>query len=564
MKKTLNKVVILGIDGLDPEILSKGLEGNLLPNFLKLKKTGSYSKLATTVPPQSPVAWASFTTGKSPAQHGVYDFIVRNPVDYSLDLVWSARLDKLYGVEPFWVRLAKAGVETKVLFLPNTFPPLKLNGEMMSGMGAPDLLGTAGKYSFYTSGKIVKNSRGNQIKLTDQRLINTNIFGPKGITIPLQIKKISKNKILIKVQNKETELLTGEFSDWVALKFKTGIFGAKDGIVKFYLMSTEPNLSLYMSPINIDPRSSTDISYPKDYSRLIAHKYGLFYTQGLPHDTFAYDEGVITDKVFLENAESIFQERKKIFLGELNNFKYGVFFNYVGVTDTIAHMFWGNKNTILNYYKKVDKLIGETLDYLSNDDRLIILSDHGFGPFDYEFNLNSWLKSEGFLTLTNGDLIGQELLQNIDWSKTKAYAVGYNSIYLNLEGREGRGIVADKDKNILKDLIKNKLLKVINPQNGKKLIKNIYFKKDLGIQERDNKAPDIFVGYYKGVRASWDTAVGKTPKQIFVKRKSKWKGDHLFDSTEVPGVLFSDKPHDLKNPKITDTIILVNKFLKTE
>ncbi len=573
MKKTLNKVVILGIDGLDPKIIDLGFKAKLLPNLLKIKKNGTYSKLITTVPPQSPVAWASFTTGKDPAKHGVYDFIVRDPKNYLLDLVWSADLNDLYGAEPFWIKLEKLGIPTRILFLPNTFPPHKLKGEMLSGMGTPDLLGTAGKYSFYTSGKNIKNSRGNQIKLSNQKIINTNIFGPNKLTIPMEIMKLDKYNVLIKIQNRSFKLSKGKFSDWITIKFKTGIFRSISGMIKFHLLSADPDVSLYMSPVNIDPKNpDKPISYPKNYSHHLADRYGLFYTQGLPHDTFALDEGVLTEEMFLENAESIFSERKNIFLKELKDFRSGVFFNYVGVTDTISHMYWRfidkknsqYKNTILNYYQKIDSLVGETLDHLKPDDGLIILSDHGFGPFDFEFNLNSWLRDEGFLCLENKDRTGKELLENINWSMTKAYAVGYNGIYLNMEGREGKGFIKSKNKEKVKKMIKDRLLKVVNPFSRTKLVKKIYFKEELGINSDDSKAPDIFIGYYKGTRASWDTAVGKTPREVFIKRTSKWKGDHLFDASEVPGVLFLNKRHDLKNFKITDTILLVSKLLKTE
>lgn len=569
----VNKVVILGIDGLDPNMIDLGFKKKLLPNLLKIKENGTYSKLITTVPPQSPVAWASFTTGKDPAKHGVYDFIVREPKNYLLDLVWSADLNDLYGAKPFWTSLEKLRIPTKILFLPNTFPPPKLKGEMLSGMGTPDLLGTAGKYSFYTSGKNIENSRGNQIKLANEKIINTKIFGPNKLTIPMVIEKISKGEVLIKIQNQSYKLSKGRFSDWIVLTFRKGIFRKISGMAKFYLLSADPEISLYMSPINIDPKNpDKSISYPKSYSRYLAHRYGLFYTQGLPHDTFALEEGVLTEEAFLENAQSIFLERKNIFLKELEGFRSGVLFNYVGVTDTISHMYWRfldkknnqYKNTILGYYQRIDSLVGETLEHLKPDDDLIILSDHGFGSFDFEFNLNSWLRDMKLLHLKNKDRTGKELLENIDWLMTKAYAVGYNGIYLNLIGREGQGTIEDKDREKVKKIIKDKLLKVTNPFSKTKLVKKIYFKEELGIDPKDNKSPDIFIGYYKGTRASWDTAVGKTPEKIFLKRTSKWKGDHLFDASEVPGVLFLNKRQDLKNFKITDTILLVNKLLRME
>ncbi len=83
---------------------------------------------------------------------------------------------------------------------------------------------------------------------------------------------------------------------------------------------------------------------------------------------------------------------------------------YFGTLDTISHMFWrykdeqdsSHKDVILQYYQKMDDIVGDTLTTLSGDDLLFVVSDHGFGSFDYEMNLNSWLRDNGYLVLKEG------------------------------------------------------------------------------------------------------------------------------------------------------------------
>jgi predicted AlkP superfamily phosphohydrolase/phosphomutase len=290
---------------------------------------------------------------------------------------------------------------------------------------------------------------------------------------------------------------------------------------------------------------------------------------GLPHDTWALEKNIFDEVAFLKQAEDIQNERKKIILGELKKFKYGLFFGYFGVTDTIQHMYWRflddstskYRNTILSYYQKVDEVVGEAIKTLRDRDVLIVLSDHGFAGYDYEVNINTWLKDNGYLILKDDDEVGKPLLENVDWAKTRAYSMGYNGNFINLKGREGEGIVSKKEvKNLEKELA-NKLLEMTNPYTGQKIMKKISTRKDLGIPEENTSAPDLFLGYYKGTRSSWDMAVGAAPKDIIVKRQSKWSGDHLFDPTEIPGVLFTNKKIKEESPNIVDVIPTVIRIL---
>ncbi len=583
MRKNISqKVVILGFDGMDPKILEEGFSKNLLPNLKKLKDTGYYCKLQTTVPPQSPVAWASFTTGVDPAKHGIYDFIVRNPQDYSLELVWAQKLKKLLRATPFWEMAIKNQIPSTILFLPDTFPPSKLDGKMIAGMGVPDVLGTAGTFSTFTTRPVTYNPlyRGNEIAVEDRDTVETQITGPKYVVykdqktskIPLTIQKNVKNKkVTLRVENQTISLKENEFSGWVKLEFKIDFFTRVSGIVRFYLKSVSPDLVLYLSPINFDPTHPVHpISYPGSYAHDLAREYGTFYTLGLPHDTWALEENVFDDATFLKNADEIEAQREKIHFGELAKFKGGIFFSYFGITDTIQHMYWRflddpqskYYDTILKYYQKIDAVVGKTIQQLGPKDTLIILSDHGFDRFDYEININSWLRDNGYLTLQTGKTTGGELLDSIDWGNTEAYAIGYNSLYFNRMGREKSGIVTKSDAEKLQKELTEKLLSITNPATGEKVIKKIYTREDLGIKDDDAAAPDLFIGYFAGIRSSWDTAVGATPKDVIVKRTSKWSGDHLFDPSEVPGILFSNKNLGFKNPKIIDIMPTVLKLFK--
>lgn len=573
MHKDQKKVIILGFDGMDPKLISKWMQEGLLPHFKKLKDSGFFSELATVMPPQSPVAWASFITGSSPSKHAVYDFLTRDPKTYSLDLSFSKKENQLKK-PPFWQYLTKKNIPSTILFLPNTFPAQKLNGKMISGMGTPDVLGTMGTFTLFSTKQknLDKNWRGKYIEMQNKNIISTFIEGPryselgeeKKASIPIEFNINQKaERVTISIQGAKFTLSKGAFSEWIPLEFKIDFFTRIYGIARFYIKSISPEVEIYMSPININPEKPIEkISYPANYAIEIKKKFGYFSTLGLPYDTWALEQDIFDNDAFLKSVNLTFEERKKIYFHELSQFSKGLLFAYFGETDTIQHMFWSYqnddssfyKNTVLIYYQKMDEILGKTMEKLDKNTRLIVLSDHGFASFDYEFNLNTWLKENGYLVLEDGVETGEELLGNIDWSKTKAYAIGYNGIYINLKDREGKGIVSLQEKNILEKEISEKLLNFINPYSQKKVFKHIYQKKELGINENDTSSPDLFIGYYAGTRASWDTAVGATPKEIVVKRTDRWSGDHLFDASEVPGILFLNyKP--LQKPKSIDQII---------
>lgn len=570
--QTDKKVLILAVDGMDPKVVNKGIADKLLPNLAKLKDSGFYSELQTTVPPQSPVAWASFITGASPVKHKIYDFIGRNADNYNLQLNFSDSPPHQWEVKPFWEYLTENNIESTILFLPDTYPlPKKHLGKMVAGMGVPDILGTQGTLTLFTTKEypVDPNWKGKMVKIDKSKTINTNIEGPKvklfsgpvPIKIPLTIESVNDQELILTVDKQKITVKTGEFSSWIKLKFSIDFLNKVNGIVRFYLKSVKPDVELYLSPINFDPdKQLHPISYPGSYLHDLVKENGHFSNLGFPVDSWAYDQDIFDEKAFLTESDEVFNEREKIYFNELAKWKKGVFLYYFGSLDTLQHMFWDNKNkgvypkVIMDYYKRIDGIVGKTLERIDDKTTLIILSDHGFDSFDYEFNLNRWLMDKGYLAVKEGSDKTAITFDYADWDKTSAYGVGYNGIYINLKNREKNGIVEKKDYQNIVSKISKELLVLVNPLTSQPVVKKVYTKEELGISESDNASPDIFVGFYKGIRTSWDSAVGGLGDKLIKIRQGKWSGDHLFDPSEIPGVLFSNLKLEVKNPRIIDII----------
>jgi len=588
-----NKVIILGIDGMDPVITEKLINEGKLPNFAALRQNGSYSHLATTIPPESAVAWASFATGLDPSGHGIFDFIMRQPQDYSLflslnEIFWGQGKTEVKlrrQGEPFWVTLSKNKVPCYIYFCPNTFPPDRIYGKMLSGMGTPDILGNIGKFSFYTTKPLNKDnlkSRGRIIEVKNNfEVISTELYGPKVLsgglqveaTVPLKIVlSADAESISVSFQGGSLILIKDSWSDWKEVSFKTGPFSSVSGIVKFYLKSIKPDFELYVTPINFNPdRAPFPVSYPHGFSRKLSGKIGYYHTLGIPVEIWSLNESRISEKVFLQQVDDVLNEKKKILREELKGYKSGAFFFYFDTLDIIQHMFWryiDNKNksmqndlqykdVIYNYYEQIDSIVGEVMKGLDDKTVLIVLSDHGFGPFRRSVNLNRWLLDNGYLFLkkrVNQDI---EFLEGIDWSRTKAYALGFGGVYLNKAGREYYGIVDAAQEEYIKQELLEKLSGIADPETGEKIVNNAYDLAQVYNKLNIKDAPDLFVGFKPGYRASWQTALGGMSGSLIEDNNKKWSGDHLFDPAEIPGVIFINKKIKTKVHGIMDIFPII-------
>ncbi len=597
------RVVVLGFDGMDPRIAEKLLEEGRMPNFQRLADKGTFSRLETGIPPQSPVAWSNFITGCNPGGHGIYDFMGREPDTYLPFLsttvteepdktikigkwvipLTSGKVYLLRGGTAFWEVLEEHDIPSVTLRLPSNFPPSGKKSRNLSGMGTPDILGTYGTFSFFTTkpyvitdmtgGRVyIVSSFDNKVEAKIKGPVNTFLEERPDAEIPFTAYIDPDYRAAkIEVQDEEVLLSEGEWSDWVTLNFKLMAFASAKGIVRFYLKSVKPDFELYMSPIQIDPRDpAIPISTPPDYASELAEAIGPFYTQGIAEETWALNEGRIDEGEYLEQSEFVFTQTKKMLDYELDRYEWGLLFCYFSTTDPLSHMFWRLRDPehpiydeelaerygdiIENTYVRMDSVVGHVVESVGDDATLIVLSDHGFTTFRRNFHLNTWLYQNGYIALRDAFRDeSDEFFENVDWSGTKAYGLGLNGLYINQIGREGRGTVAPgAEKEHIINEIRQKLLTVVDPGTGNRVIAEVYRADEVYSGEFADQAPDLIVGYADGFRASWETSLGKITRDLLTDNVKKWSGDHLMAKDIIPGVLFTNRRVNNPNPALWD------------
>jgi predicted AlkP superfamily phosphohydrolase/phosphomutase len=189
---------------------------------------------------------------------------------------------------------------------------------------------------------------------------------------------------------------------------------------------------------------------------------------------------------------------------------------------------------------------------LRDGDVLIVLSDHGFTSFRRGVNLNRWLLDHGYLHLKEGCDGSSEWLQDVDWSRTKAYVVGLAGMFLNIKGRESQGIVEPEDARALKLEIMEGLKGLRDEEKNEIGVNEAFNSRDIYNGPYVQNAPDMIIGYNTGYRTSWDCATGVIVGPVFADNTKAWSGDHCVDPRLVPGVLFSTAKIDAENPEIID------------
>jgi len=523
------KVVILAFDGADMHLTKQWMQEGHLLNLDKLQKMGCFIPLVPPYPPQTPVSWASFATGKNPGKTTIFDFLKRDPGTYMPDfamnsvgkqqILWgkwtpviiapligltlfliiffslfftrctkTALLSSSIGTaitvcgivffmidrylpqekpvvinnrqgKTIWELSTAHGIKTRVIRFPNTFPPDPIeDGEILSGLGVPDIRGTMGTFSYYTTEHTVQNENtemgGKVILITwSGNKAETIIYGPRNklykrppgeINLPLTLEIVhstaSRNGIippappllkegtnegetkklpnLLKIETSgQTQVLKeGEWSDWFVLKFSFNPFVKMYGIARFHVISIEP-LKLYLSPISFHPeRPPLPISHPDHYAGDIARKIGLYKTLGWAIDTWALNEERIDEDVFLEDTDFTVSKEIELLKGFLEKWDTQLYIQLFEFTDRIQHMFWRfreedhpafdkekakkYKDVIFEYYKKMDEIVGLVMEKMDNKTILFVCSDHGFNSFKKAVNYNTWLVKNGYMTLT--------------------------------------------------------------------------------------------------------------------------------------------------------------------
>jgi predicted AlkP superfamily phosphohydrolase/phosphomutase len=627
-------IFVLGIDGVDPVILDRLMDEGRLPNFARLAREGTYQRLGTSTPPQSPVAWSNFITGRNPGGHGIFDFVHRDPetyrplssatpppsdepapsvelFGYTIPLAGEPLENNRSGIA-FWDVLHRAGVDVEVYRIPGNYPPTPSEARTLSGMGTVDMRGEYGTYNWYSS---KPPPAGEDLKADYQLVtvedadfdsvpdtIHTTLKGPPdilhlkpgqlpgpndflttGLTVHVDPQH---DAVWIKIGGENALLREGEWSDWIEVSFDALPWGLMNftGIVRFYLKDVRPDFQLYATPVNLAPGNPAQpVTTPDDFIEVLHEALGNFYTQGMPEETNALKDGLFDDDDYRKQVK-LFQETDSDRMLELalSRFAPGMTtFFYNSDIDLQCHMLWRHgdprnpgaphhpaweeeaarehASDIEGYYERVDRMLGHVRGRLPEGTLLVVMSDHGHQPYTRMVHLNAWLRDEGYLVLADDAKTGHIASEgDVDWSRTRAYGLGFNGLYLNLAGREGQGLVPPDEAEKLMAEISRKLEALRDPKNGAQVVLRVDRARDVYSGERVAEGPDMIVGYDVHYGTSDASTLGEITAEVLQDNTSRWSGSHLMAPEVVPGVLLVNRKlpgagHDLTD--VTATLL---------
>jgi len=603
-KPLVRRLIVVGFDGQDAKITEELMAKGSLPNLSRLAATGCYRRLRTTFPSITPVAWSTFSTGTNPGRHNIFDFLDRDPRTYlpRLSSAHIGSVDRFLKIgryriplkkpeirllrksRPWWSILGDHNIWSTIIRVPITFPPDNFYGAQLAAMCVPDLLGTQGTFLFFTTRQsdrafregglrfeLSSNGQPDHYESTVKGPENSFVEGNPPMQLPLSVDVDRRhNTATVSIDGASTELTPGRLSDWVRLRFPA-VPGIKvDGICRMMLTEMDEHVSLYLSPINIEPENpAMPISHPSYYSSYMGKRIGSYATLGLAEDTWALNEKVTDDHTFMTQTLDIDREREQMFNTALDRLRKGALVTVFDAADRVNHMFWRYteddhpaalgiddpeyRDAIVELYRHNDQIVGRVMDRLRDGDALIVLSDHGCTSFRRGVNLNAWLRDNGYLAVTDDPESGDEWLRAVDWSRTRAYAVGLVGIFINLEGREEHGIVTPgSEYEALKSELIEGLNGLIDDESGAVAINEAFDTDRLYQGPYKGNAPDLLVGYNHGYRISWDGASGVVGGPVFEDNDKAWSGDHIVDPRIVPGILLSNYEVNREDPHIAD------------
>ena len=513
----------------------------------------------------------------------------------------------------FWEYLGQHGKKVRVIRVPVTYPPEPYeHGELLSGLGTPDLSMRIGKPFYFTSELFFTPASGGDgsvevVELIDnQGTLPTEIPGPPNqlfpegepyVNLPMTLEVAQDRSSLgIQVSGREVTLAPGEWSGWVPFSFPFNPVIQFHGIGRFHLLELEPEVKLYLSPIQFDPTRLPpilDLTAPEGFVDELTGRFGRFKTIGWSVDTWSIDEGTIDEEVFLEDVRFGVGKYEEMLYGLLEDEDWDVLVHYFEFTDRVQHVFfrhfdpqhplyteeggerWGG--VILDTYQQMDAIVGETLERLPEGAVLLVVSDHGFSSFRRGMNYNTWLVKNGYMKLTGEDpgrenlqeLLEQgqgDFFQNVDWSRTRAYALGLGQIYVNLEGRESRGIVepGEEYQRLVRE-IKDKLEAYVDEETGVNPVAHVWTRDEAyGVYDAE-LIPDLIPSNDDGYRVGWQDSLGGIAPRVVEDNTRIWSGDHCSVYPPlVEGILFSNRELDVEEAYMGDVMPTLLELYRLE
>jgi predicted AlkP superfamily phosphohydrolase/phosphomutase len=462
---------------------------------------------------------------------------------------------------------------------------------MLSGMGVPDLRGGIGTATLYTTVPDAAARESEQVVPVSvvDGVVTTHLIGPRNpkartdlhTAIRIEIHTSGDGATLHSDgQPKALTLRPGAWSDWLRVRFKSGLLQSTSGLVQFLLVGTDPAFELYASPINFDPEAPLfPISTPWEYATELSREVGPYATMGMIEDHRGLSNERFGETEYLAHCDLVMSEREAMLQYELSRFTEGLLYCLFDTPDRIQHMFWrfrepGHpanaaaeaaggagggaaefREVIEEHYERCDRAVGMALAAADDSTLVIALSDHGFTSFQRGVHLNGWLHQQGLLVLRDGVSPGEaagEFFREVDWSRTRAYALGIGGIYLNRAGREAQGIVSPADAAALTDSIATELSGLPDPARGAVAVRSVTRREAVYRGPYAEQSPDLMVNCAAGYRASWTTALGGVPADLLEDNVKRWSGDHIVDPALVPGVLFMNQPFAGESARLVD------------
>ncbi len=629
------RLLVLGFDGADPDVVATLIEAGELPHLARLAEEGTFAALGTTTPSESPVAWATFATGMNPGRTRIFDFLEKTPGGYAprialvresqralpglgvriavvalllvlagLAFRWR-RWAGLVGLalaavafggswwtprwvpeavrsregHSFWKLAGEAGVPTVALSAPMDFPVERSDGsKVLAGFGVPDVRRSFGLWSLYTSDLVEEattETGGTRFPLRfADGVADSVIRGPRDFTesaqpeleIPIRFAR-SGSGVSISVQDHEIRLEPHAWSDFVPVRFALNPLVRLFGTVRFRLLETEPNLSVYMEPINFDPRripSLLPLSWPRSFAGELAERNGVFETIGWKIVTNPLRDGAVPIEAFLEDARFARETNERLLMDQLGGTDWRLLVSVFLFPDRLQHMLYRFADPdhpnhdperaflgegIAGAYRDMDRIVGEATAAAPPGTRILVVSDHGFHSFRKQFNVNTWLAQNGYMAAAGDgaerrleDLFrpGSLFFEGVDWSRTEAFALGLSGIYLNQRGREPAGIVAPgAERDALVSRLVADLLAFEDPETGERIVRSVHRREDVYEGDFLEEAPDLILGLAPGYRIGWQSTLGGMPADPITPNLDDWSGDHC-SMEDVDGVVLAN------------------------
>jgi predicted AlkP superfamily phosphohydrolase/phosphomutase len=409
------------------------------------------------------------------------------------------------------------------------------------------------------------------------------VEGELRATIPVEFRLDPEaGRATILVQGQERTVPVGQWTDHVELTFTLNRIVKPSGVARFIVTRCdEAAYSIVLGMINWNPAKvppNVRITEPAGWSGELVDAVGMYDTLGWACVTSGIKDEILDEAAFLAHVNLLWDARERRVLHLLEQDDWDCFVAVLTETDRVQHLMWRlideksprydadlaarYGDAVLRIYQRMDRLVGIVLDeHVDEETTLIVCSDHGFAPFRRSVHLNTWLVENGYMTL-RGQSRGLNLedlydpdtrfFKNVDWSRTRAYSMGLGKIYLNLKGREPKGIVAPEESDALRQEIIEGLL-ALRDEDGTRVVEAVYRPEDVYEGDFVHRAEDLILGFRPGYRVGWQTTLGGTPRKVIEDNDQKWSADHCsVDPKFVPGILFCSRPIPVEDPGIED------------